>query len=243
MTQSDYIGMGASVALHLVLGLLFAFLTASRSAPPPQLGYVEVEFGDFSPGQPVEAVDEAPKSTAPDPEETPLEPPTEPETEPDPVVDPETEPVDPPDESPPAEETVAPTEEETIPPQPEPEPQEEEGADEQESNDDTGAETGDPGEGASEQKSAPYNIEGLNRDPVSAPLPRYTEKVNATVSFIIRVDPQGRVVGVIPAQKGGSPDLENEVERVLRRWKFNALPPAAPQKTQSGRITFTFQLE
>ena len=242
MSKNDYIGAAASVGLHVLLAMLFAFLTASRPQPP-QLGYVEVEFGEFQSGRPVEAVDEAPESSASEPEETPPETPHEPEEEPEEAVDPEPEPVDTPEEEPESEETVPPSEDESVPPKPEPEPEEESGADEQEANNESGAETGDPGTGTSEEKTAPYNIEGLNRDPLTAPLPQYTEKVNATISFIIRVDPQGRVVGVIPAQKGGAPRLENEVERVLRRWKFNALPPEAPQEIQSGRITFTFRLE
>jgi len=242
MDQNDYIGIGASLVLHVLLGLLFSFLTASRPAPP-QLGYVEVEFGQFQSGRPVEAVDEAPESSAPEQEEPEPETPTEPEPEPEPVTEPEPEPVEAPQEEPQSEETIPPTEEQTTPPEPQPEPQPEEGADEQESDDESGAETGDPGEGADEQKSAPYNIEGLNRDPITAPLPQYTDKVDATTSFIIRVGPDGRVVGLIPARMGGSPELQNEVKRVLNRWRFNALPPGAPQEIQRGTITFTFRLE
>ncbi|PEN13809.1 energy transducer TonB [Longibacter salinarum] len=242
MDQNDYIGIGTSVVLHLLLGILFSFLTASRPVPP-QLGYVEVEFGEFQSGRPVEAVDEAPEASAPEEEQPEPETPTEPEPEPEEVTEPEPEPVEAPQEDPQSEETVPPTEEETTTPEPQPEPQPEEGADEQESDDESGAETGDPGEGADEQKSAPYNIEGLNRDPITAPLPQYTEKVDATISFIIRVGPDGRVVGLIPARMGGSPELQNEVKRVLNRWRFNALPPAAPQEVQRGTITFTFRLE
>jgi protein TonB len=29
----------------------------------------------------------------------------------------------------------------------------------------------------------------------------------------------------------------------LQQWRFNALPPAAPQENQTGTITFTFRLE
>lgn len=239
MQRTDWIGLGTSIALHALLALLFAFVTASRSQPR-QLGYVEVEFGEFASGRPVEAVDEAPQATQPEAPETPPETTPEPEAE---TTDPEPEPVDVPEESPPEEETVPPTEEETVPPTPsEEETTSETGADEAESQDDEGEDNADAGEGVDDEKAAPYNIEGLNRDPLRAPLPSYDAQVNARIRVRITVDAKGRVTGILPLMKG-NPDLEASVRNALQNWRFNPLPPGAPQEPQTGTITFVFNLE
>ncbi|WP_022834674.1 energy transducer TonB family protein [Salisaeta longa] len=241
MGRSDWIGLGISATIHALLLLLLALLTASRPQPP-RLGYVEVAFGEFSTGQPVKAVDKAPESTTPDPPKEPPEPKPKPVEE-KPAATPEAEPVDPPKTEPKAKETIPPTEKETTPPQPQPKPEpQKEGADEQESNNETGANQGDPGTGTTEQKAAPYNIEGLNRDPRLAPLPAYAEKVNATIRVRITVAPDGRIVRRIPLMKG-NPALENAVMTALQRWRFNRLPSEAPQKNQTGIITFVFRVE
>jgi protein TonB len=237
MPRSDWIGLGSSLLLHVGLAILFAFLTAAEPRPA-QLGYVEVEFGDFAPGQPVEATEKTEQPTAPEPqEETP-----EPDTEPDePSETPNTEPVELPEEEQ-SEETVPPTEEETTVPEAEAQPETKQQSDQQEPSEDPGDESGDPGTGAQEEAAAPYNIEGLDRDPQRAPLPRYAEKVNARIRVQITVNPEGRIVRRIPLRKG-NPQLEAAVMDALQQWRFNALPPAAPQQNQTGTITFTFRLE
>ncbi len=238
MEQSDWIGLGTSIVLHVGLAVLFASLTGSRPAPT-QLGYVEVEFGEFSPGQPVDATEEVEETAAPEAEEEPTETETEPE---EPASEPETEPVDLPEEEEQAEETVPPTEEETSPPDVQAEAEQEEAADEQEPSEDPGEETGDPGSGNQEEAAAPYNIEGLDRDPEFAPLPEYTEQVNARIRVQVTVDPDGQIVRRVPLMKG-NPQLEAAVMEALQRWRFNQLPPGAPQENQTGTITFTFRLE
>ena len=237
MTRSDLIGLGASVALHVLLAWLFGMVTASQ----PQtrsFGYVEVEFGTLSPGQPVEAVDEAPQSATPEPEQPPEQPSPEPESDPQPEE--QTEPVELPDQE--QTESVPPTEEETVPSEPQPEPEPEPGVDEQRANDTEGNTEGDPGTGTTEQKSAPYSIEGLDRDPVVAPAPPYTEQVSARIRVRITVDPQGRIVRRFPLMKG-NPELEQAVLNTLQQWRFNPLPEGAPQENQTGIITFTFRLQ
>mgnify|MGYP006278321221 CR=1 FL=1 len=239
MTQNDWIGLGVSIVLHVGIAFLAASLTASRPAPR-QLGYVEVEFGEFSAGQPVDATETVEEEAAPTAEEQTPEPEDEPEEE---AEEPETEQVDLPTEEETPEETVPPTEEEAEPPETQPKPEEDQVADEQEPSEEPGeSEEGDPGEGATEQASAPYNIEGLDRDPEFAPLPAYPEKVNAQIRVRITVNPEGRIVRRIPLIKG-NPKLEAAVMNALQRWRFNPLPPAAPQKNQTGTITFTFRLE
>lgn len=237
MTRSDLIGLGTSLALHLLLAVWFGMVTASQ----PQtrsFGYVEVEFGSLSPGQPVKAVDEASQSATPEPE--PPSEPTRSEQEADPKPEEQTEPVELPDQE--QTEPVPPTEEESVPPEPQPEPEPEQGADEQRASDAEGKAEGDAGTGTTEQKSAPYSIEGLDRDPVFAPVPPYNEQVNARIRVRITVDPQGRIVRRIPLMKG-NPELERAVLNTLQQWKFNPLPEGAPQENQTGIITFTFRLQ
>lgn len=238
MERSDWIGLGTSIVLHVGLAFLFASLTASRPAPT-QLGYVEVEFGEFSPGQPVDATEQVEETTAPEPEEET----SETETEPDETAsEPETEPVELPEEEENTQEEVPPTEEDATVPEVPTEPDQEEVADEQEPSEEPGDETGDPGSGAQEDASAPYDIEGLDRDPQFAPLPQYAEQVNARIQVQITVNPDGRIVRRVPLMKG-NPRLETAVMEALQRWQFNALPPGAPQENQTGTITFTFRLE
>lgn len=240
MRRSDWIGLGTSVLLHVGLAVLFAFLTAS-SPPPQQLGYVEVEFGEFSSGQAetFRPTEEAEKTTAPEPQEEAPEPESEPEES---AEEPEAEPVNLPEEEQQTEETVPPTKEETTRPEAEAQPETEQQSEQQEPSEEVGDESGDPGTGTQEEASAPYNIEGLDRDPEFAPLPEYTEKVNARIRVQITVNPEGRIVRRIPLRKG-NPKLESAAMDALQRWRFNALPPGAPQDNQTGTVTFTFRLE
>jgi protein TonB len=239
MTRTDWIGLGVSVVLHAGLALLAMSLTASKP-PPQQLGYVEVEFGEFSAGQPVDATQTVEEEAAPEAEEKTPEPETEPEET---AEEPETEQVNLPTEDQPSEETIPPEKEESEPPETEPQPERDQAADQQEPTPEPSEnETGDPGEGATDEASAPYNIEGLDRNPEFAPLPSYTEKVNARIRVRITVNPEGRIVKRIPLIKGNA-KLEAAVMDALQRWRFNPLPPGAPQENQTGTITFTFRLE
>lgn len=240
MDRSDWIGLSTTLGVHVALLVIFSLLTAIRPQPQP-LGFVEVEFGEFAEGRPVQAAPEpteeaASETTEPQPEpETPQdEPPTEEVTEPVELPEQE-EPVEDP-------ESVPPPDEETIPPEPQPEEQQASQREENTSTAESGAESGDQGEGATEEKSAPYNIEGLDRDPVYSPLPQYAEKVDATIRVRITVDPRGRIVQRIPLLKG-NPELERAVMDALQRWRFNALPANAPQEPQTGIITFRFRLQ
>lgn len=242
MDRSDWIGLGTSLAVHTLLLLVFSFVTAMTPQTRP-LGFIEVEFGDFARGRPVQATTETePAQTEPPEEET--QPQTETDTEEQPATEEQTQPVDLPEqeEESPDEENVPPPDEETVPPQQEEQQATEEPQEENESTDPSGADTGDSGEGTTEEKAAPYNIEGLNRDPVFAPIPQYTEKVDATIRVQITVDPQGRIVRRIPLLKG-NPELEQAVMDALQRWRFNALPGNVPQEPQTGVITFRFRLE
>lgn len=241
MDRSDWVGLGTSVGLHVLMLVLFAFMTGLQPQPQP-LGFVEVEFGDFAEGRPVEATpepEEEPASEATEPEPEPEEP----EEEEEPVEEEETEPVDLPERDDEVEEPedIPEQDEEAIPPEPEPE-EEEAQEEENEADDVSGAESGDSGEGAEEEAAAPYDIEGLDRDPVYAPMPQYAEQVDATIRVRITVDPRGRIVQRVPLLKG-NPTLEKAVMDALQRWRFNSLPANAPQENQTGVITFRFRLE
>lgn len=239
MHRSDWIGLSASLLLHGGLAALFAVLTTSTTTPK-RLGYVEVEFGEFSSGQPVESTEQVEKTTAPEAQEEAPEPETDPKTS---SERPETEPVDLPEEEQQTEETVPPTEKETTTPEAEAQPETEQKADQQKPSPEPGTEeSGEPGTGTQEEASAPYDIEGLDRDPQVAPLPEYVEKVNAQIKVQITVNPKGRIVKRIPLRKD-NPRLEAAVMDALHNWRFNALPPGAPQKNQTGTITFTFRVE
>jgi protein TonB len=244
--------MSISVLLHLLLLVGFSFMTVKAAEEEPP-GFIEVEFGAFEEGRPVQRApvrQEVVKEEQRDPDPVP-------QPEPPKVAPPkESKPVDLPDlpQEAPDEEQVETPEAETISPEtqnneapveatkPEPKPEEVKPLGGGDPEGDGGETSGDNGDGATERRRAPFNIEGLNRVPVTTPLPAYNAQVNAVISVRITVDPQGRIVTSFPLVKG-NPQLETAVLDALRRWKFNPLPPNAPQENQTGTITFRFQLE
>ena len=249
MRKNDWIGLGASVLLHLLV-ILGLGLVAVAAAEPEQLGYIEVDFGPLTEGRPVRVAEE----TQPEVPEVENEKPPQPEPQAAPPE--EAKPVDLPDQ--PAEvveeevveapqtETIAPqqqnSEAEVRKPEPKPEQNTVKPLGGGNTGGTTGAAQGDAGSGNDEQKAAPFDIEGLNRTPVYTPLPQYAEKVNAVIKVRVFVDPRGNVASVIPVQKG-SPSLDQAVIQAVRRWRFNPLPAGAPQQNQPGTITFRFRLE
>lgn len=250
MKKNDWIGLSTSLVLHALLLFAFTFLTAAK--PEQQdLGFIEVELGPFTEGR---RVQEAPVENPDAAQEQPKEQPEERQDEASPPK--EAKPVDLPDEpeeiadadkiTSPETKTVSPETKNNPEDVRKPEPKEESspvrplGSGTPDGT--TGAQSGDAGQGTDELKAAPYQIEGLNRNALFAPLPSYREKVNATIRVRITVDPQGRIVRRIPLLKG-SPSLEKAAMDALSRWKFNPLPPNAPQEFQTGTITFHFRLE
>ena len=252
MKKSDWIGLGTSVALHAALLFLFTFLTAAN-VDTPQIGFVEVEFGPFAEGRPARPlVDERPdpieeQANEPEAPEEPVEQPPAPE---------ESRQVDLPDQSEqildeervesPTVYPISPEEQnvdeaiDVVDPEPEPPPIRPLGSGALEGL--QGNQSGSGGQGTEEEQAAPFEIEGLNRDGVYAPLPRYEENADATIRVRITVDPQGRVTSLFPLLKG-DPVLEQATMDALRRWRFNPLPPNAPQELQTGVVTFRFRRE
>ena len=250
MKKNDLIGLATSLALHAILLFAFTFLTAAKPEPE-QLGFIEVELGPFSEGR---AVQRAPVENPDAAQEQPREQREEQEVEASPPE--EAKPVDLPDQPDPIDdaEKVTSPETETISPEVKNNPEDVRKTEPQEQaspvrplgsgtpDGNAGAASGDDGEGVDELKAAPFQIEGLNRNALFAPLPIYREKVNATIRVRITVNPQGRIVQRIPLLKG-NPTLEKAAMDALARWKFNPLPPNAPQEAQTGVVTFNFRLE
>ncbi|HET6569730.1 MAG TPA: energy transducer TonB [Rhodothermales bacterium] len=250
MKKNDAIGLGVSLCVHVVAVVLLALFVTAAQKPkePEQIGFIAIEYGPIIEGRPVQRGEPArkpvekpkvePRESAPrraEPAETskPVELPKQPVVDPEKIEAPTTEKVAP-------SEQIAPA-------------KSDEAEEESESRSDdvtagvadgtSGAETGTQGEGSDEKKSSPFNIEGLNRRALSAPVPRYVEKVNATIKMRITVDPSGRVIQAFPLVKGNSPALEQASIRALLQWRFNPLPANAPQENQTGAVTFYFRLD
>lgn len=241
MKRDDWTGLGVSLALHALI--LLGFAVVSGAAQPEPLGLIEVEFGPFEMAQPATRADTqrpAPTTPRPDPQPTPPRPEpkpqqTEPVKLPDPPPAQEKETVPPPT----PEETTTKPESETLPEQPvaDPAPVEQTGGNPQGTTGST-SEAGD--EGTSTTRRAPYSIDGLNRTPRRAPLPRNPGGVG-TVTVRVTVAPNGSVIAY-PLLRRAGPALDRAVQEAVRNWAFNPLPPAAPQENQEGTITFFFSL-
>jgi periplasmic protein TonB len=244
MDRDDVIGVTVSLALHALLLIGLSVLNVA-AVEEPQLGFVEVDFGSFSEGRPVSrAVSRQPVPPRPEPDE-PVE-----EVRPAPAPERAT-PVRLPEATPVNTETVQESEVVVISPVVQENTQEAETAPEPApeavirplgSGDPEGAaeaQQGEEGTGVEETRRAPFQIEGLNRQAVQIVMPRQPELVNARVRIRITVAPSGRVVRRIPVIKG-NPSLDQAAMDALANWRFNPLPPNAPQEEQTGIVTFNF---
>ncbi len=258
----------ALIATIGVASILLAFslwftIDMGRNMRP---SFIEVEFGEFQTGSMTEfsEVENEEVATRPNPSEVETEEPTEetPEVEdvPEESAVEDTKPVDLPDEveevieeaiETPVTEEIDPTqvaeenteEEIDIAPVAQEDINTQEGA--LESGDVDGA-TGDTdsdqGIGNDEDKTSPYELvweNGLERTPMSQPLPRNVANVEATITVRFQVRPDGNVGLIIPSRKM-DPDLEREVISTLRSWRFTRLGNGVPQDIQWGSITFRF---
>lgn len=103
----------------------------------------------------------------------------------------------------------------------------------------------DQGIGYTADRSAPYDLqwEGeLNRSPMVQPLPTNQTNEEAVITIRFEVNPDGSLGRVVPMRKM-NPELEREVMRTLRSWRFSRLPSGVPQEAQWGTITFRFVLD
>jgi len=248
--KNDWVGLGTSLAVHLVLVFLMSLMVVAATDEVP-VGFIEVEFGQFSEGRPTVR---APERVVPQPE-PPVE--AEPEEIEKPAVAPpeEVRPVDLPDVDLdiPDEEIIAAPDAETIQPEeiqaqeeivdeiPEPETQTIQPLGSGSIDATDGAQLGDEGTSNEPTRASPFQIEGLNRAAINSPLPVNSANVSTIITMQITVNPQGRIIQRVPIRKG-NPQLEQEVMRALLRWRFNPLPPNAPQEAQTGKVTFRFTL-
>jgi TonB family protein len=74
------------------------------------------------------------------------------------------------------------------------------------------------------------------------PLPSNQTNEEAVISVRFEVHPDGSLGRIIPLRKM-NPELEREVMRTLRSWRFSRLPSGVPQEPQWGIITFRFVLD
>ncbi len=99
--------------------------------------------------------------------------------------------------------------------------------------------------GTEASQTAPYEIKwegNIPRDPVVQTLPENTNNFEGNISVRFQVKPGGTVGLIIPLEKTNS-ELEKEIKRTLRNWRFTNLPTGVPQQIQWGSITFRFVAE
>jgi hypothetical protein len=223
--KDDWLSIGGSLALHLVLLLMLSLMIGASVEETP-VGFIEVDFGPFAEGRPVVSARPQPQDPTPEPVEA------DPEEEQQPAVAPpeDVRPVDLPEQveeiqdeeviEVPEAETIAPDqsqeEEEIVDEVPQPETETVQPLGSGALTDLSGELPGDEGESNEPNRSSPFQIEGLNRAPVSTPLPVYSEQVNAIIQVRIVVDPQGRIIQRIPLIKGNA-NLEKAVMDALLR--------------------------
>jgi len=269
MDSEDRFGWGITGGLHLIL-LIFAIIYTVNFDVENRPAYMEVTLGEFRSGTAAQQAEQQQEEVAtrpnpaeeepddPNPEITqPTETPQQPEEEATKPVDltdqteevideevietPETDIVDPdtPDDTEEVEETE-------VPPKTEEDEQIQEGV--TESGDERGLEGDvnvDQGTGTTPDRSAPYDLqwEGeLDRSPMVQPLPENSTNIEAVITFRFKVNPDGSIGRVFPLKKM-NPELEREVRRTLRSWRFSRLPSGVPQEPQWGNITFRFVLD
>ncbi len=254
--------------MHLVL-LVFAWFMVTQPRAMDRMAFIEITLGEFQDGTLAEfsRVEEAQPETRLDPVEAVIE-----EPQPEPAEEPQPEPVqeepsrdvDLPDQeqeidsevvTTPDTDKIDPTEladqtEEIEEPSSPPAAQQDEveQAGEEEAGDIRGIRgrvDADQGTGVDPIRSAPFQLEwegDFNRAPVVQPLPNYVSQTEAVISVRFEVRPDGTVARLQPIIKA-HPELEREVLRTLRTWRFSRLPSNVPQESQFGTITFRFILE
>jgi len=267
--KEDQFGLGITAVIHIVI-LIIAILYTVDFNLQNRPAFMEVTLGEFRSGTIAEQADVQREqvATRPDPVETPPEDP-DPEVEqpaetPQNSVEETTKPVNLPEQTEEVvdDETVETPEtdiinpevqeeteveiEEVVPPQRQEAEEITEGV--EESGDERGTQ-GDPnadqGIGNNPDRSAPYDLkwEGeLNRNPMVQPLPENSTNEEAVITIRFQVNPDGSLGRVVPLKKM-NPELEREVMRTLRSWRFSRLPSGVPQEPQWGTITFRFVLD
>lgn len=266
--EEDRFGLAITAAIHLVLLIIALLYTIDSNMN--RAAFMEVTLGEFRSGTLAQQSEIQNQQVATRPNPSEVEPEevdpeiTQPVETPQNPVEETSKPVDLPDqeEEIPEEEAVQTPETDIINPENEEEteevveevvpPQTQEDEEITEGVRDSGDEQGaagapnvDQGPGNTPDKSAPYDLqwEGeLNRTPMVQPLPGNQTNEEAVITIRFEVHPDGSLGRVIPLKKM-NPELEREVMRTLRSWRFSRLPSGAPQEPQWGTITFRFVLD
>jgi len=99
------------------------------------------------------------------------------------------------------------------------------------------------GAAGSAQESFRIEGEAANRQILYKVVPEYPPGLQREAVVRVRfvVLPDGSVGEMVPVLKG-DPTLESITLQALRQWRFNPLPPGAPQKEVTGIITFRYLL-
>jgi hypothetical protein len=107
-----------------------------------------------------------------------------------------------------------------------------------------GSGDGSDGYGVGSQGYQMSWLKGGTRRKLSGDLPKYPPGVNveAPISILAVVAPDGSIKSVQPRQKGNT-QLENAAMKELRYWKFEPLSSSASQIDQSCVVTFLFKLK
>ncbi len=258
-------GLAVSTITALLL-LLFSILYSIDMDEGMRPSFIEVEFGEFQTGQLSEFSEQQNEQVATrqnlseTPTEEPVEDTPEPESTPETPALENTKPVDLPDEieevieeavQTPETEVLDPSqnasevaeEEIEIPPQAQMDEDQSEGAEESGDPDgNRGATDSDQGTGTDSDETAPYELQwegDIERAPMAQPLPTNVANAEAVITVSFEVRPNGTVGRIIPLRKMNA-ELETEVLRTLRSWRFSRLPSGVPQQPQWGTITFRF---
>lgn len=263
--DEDRFGVAVTAGVHvalIVFLLIYTFSTAHSLRP----SYINVQFGAFKSGMMTEFAEKKKPQVATNPNPSEIEPEQPKPEKPEPVekkvsaTEETTKPVDAPDQKQevedqelktpdtdkvnPNEQTSTKKEQEVIiPPKAQQAEVQQQGAKNSGTpKGDEGAADADQGTGNEKEKSAPYNlnIEGLNRDPLTQPLPDNQAGIEATIKLRFEVTPTGEVVNIIPIKKSGNPAIDRKTIQILSRWQFSHLPAGVPHENQTGTITFHF---
>lgn len=267
ISDEQKFGFWITGGVHVIL-LVMAYFIYVGNYEPPRSAFVEVQLGNFSEGKPAEyAPKKKPKvATRPNPSKVQPEKPApkkpketktqqksstkaekavnlpkqKEEVKEKPIKTPKTNKINPKKQQDKSEDKIS------LPPKTKKGESVQEGA--KTSGDvsgDKGDVKADQGTGTSEKKSAPYSLKwegNIDRTPIVQPLPQYTVDVEAVITVRFEVKPDGSVGRMIPLKKM-NPELEKEVFKTLRSWRFSPLPSGVPQEPQWGTITFRFVLD
>ena len=265
-TKSERIGFLITMGVHAA-AILLAMLVTFEDSNEERSAYIEVTLGEFAQGRPTEAApqeakeirtrrqvsDNAQQTNPEDPNPTKqqeaktkeqvkdvdLADQKETVSDENKISTPEAEKIDP---SKRGEKST----EETIPTTKAKEAEvDKEGAEESGAVDGfRGSTNSDQGTSNDDDKSAPFKLEwegDIRREPRVQPLPSYNAEIEAVITVRFQVKPDGSVGQMIVLKKM-NPELEREVLRSLRTWRFSKLPSGVPQTVQWGTITFRFVL-